>query len=89
MYKYLLIMLPITINAGPYAELGLGVPLFPEYGYTPDMYGVVGIGYLHQIDKLVALDVSFVHRSLTGTDPCNNNNCRGDNSVETKLRYTW
>ena len=89
MYKYLLIMLPLTLNAGPYIELGIGIPLFPESGYIPDQYGIIDVGYTHRIDEMLSLDIAFGHRSLTGIDHCHQDHCAGDNVIETKVRLEW
>lgn len=89
MYKYLLFILPVIVNAGPYIEVGLGVPLLPETGYTPDQYGIAAFGYNHHLDKIASVDIGFMHRSLTGSDNCHNDNCYGDNTIEAKLRFEW
>ena len=89
MYKYLIFLLPIAVNAGPYIELGVGIPLFPESGYIPDQYGIIDVGYIHRIDEMLSLDIAFGHRSLTGYDNCHDNKCDGDNVVETKIRLEW
>ena len=89
MYKYLLALISLPVHAGIYVDAGLGVPLSPETGYTPDMYGIAGIGYIHRVDKVLSLDLGLVHRSLTGNDYCNNGKCNGDNAVETKIRLEW
>lgn len=91
----LLILALLSTNAfaGPYVELGLGVPLSPDTGYTPDMYGIAALGYIHRFDEIVSLDIGFAHKSLTGTDKgmCGDGtmDCYGDNVVETKLRLEW
>ena len=89
MYKYLPLLATFSANAGVYIDIGLGVPLTPDSGYMPDMYGIAAIGYVHQFDNIVSLDLGLVHRSLTGTDPCHDNNCYGDNAIETKIRLEW
>lgn len=89
MYKYLLLLLPFSVTAGPYIELGLGVPLFPDSGYIPDGYGIASVGYIHRLDNEAAIDVGFAHRSLTGSDTCHDNNCNGDNAIEAKLRLEF
>ena len=85
----LFFLLASQAQARPYIELGLGVPLSPTTGYTPDSYGIASIGYEHNLDKQMSVDMGFVHRSLTGADLCNNANCAGDNAVEVKLRFEW
>lgn len=78
-----------TLFAGPYIEVGIGVPLLPESGYIPDSYGIAAFGYKHHIDETLTFDVAAVHRSLTGSDYCNNDNCYGDNAIETKFILEW
>ena len=89
MYKYLIILLPTLAISAPYIEVGLGVPLTPDTGYMPDMYGVASFGYVHHLDEVASIDIGFVHRSLTGTDRINDNKDRGDNAIETKLRFEF
>lgn len=89
MYKYLIIMISLSANAGPYIEVGLGVPLSPDTGYMPDQYGIASFGYNHHVDAIASIDIGFMHRSLTGSDHCHNDNCNGDNAIETKLRFEW
>lgn len=86
-----LILLTWTVPtfAGLYLDWGLGVPLFPQEGYIPDIYGIVGFGYSHPIDDILSVEVGFEHRSITGNDVCNNGECSGDNAIETKLRLEW
>lgn len=87
----LLVMLIITpsVAAGPYLEVGLAVPLTPDTGYTPDSYGIAAVGYVRHLDEVASLDIGLVHRSLTGSDPCHDNNCNGDNAIEAKLRFEF
>ncbi len=91
MYKYTLILLAFSVNAGPYIEVGLGVPLTPDTGYIPDSYGVAAVGYVHHVDTMASIDIGLVHRSLTGSDEgeCSLERCYGDNAVEAKLRFEW
>lgn len=79
----------MTLNAGPYIELGLGVPLTPETGYIPDQYGLAGFGYTHYLDNVASIDIGFEHRSVTGADTCHNDNCYGDNAIAAKLKFEW
>jgi len=89
MYKYLpIILLAFNASAGPYLEVGLGVPLDPNTGYIPDQYGILSVGYIERITPRLSLDVGFHHRSLTGEDNCNNT-CKGDNAIEAKFRLEW
>jgi hypothetical protein len=84
-----LLLFPMTAAAGPYIEWGLGVPLKPVTGYTPDMYGILSAGYRHNITHMLSIDLQFAHRSLTTADYCNNGYCDGDNAIETKFRLEW
>ena len=86
---FLGVLMSTGVVAGPYIELGLGVPLFPESGYIPDQYGIIDVGYIHRIDEMLSLDIAFGHRSLTGIDHCHQDNCAGDNVIETKIRLEW
>jgi hypothetical protein len=90
MFKYMLLF-PLSVSAGPYIEVGLGVPLTPDTGYIPDQYGIAGFGYVHHIDHVASIDIGFEHRSLTGTDAnaCPHTNCNGDNAIAAKLRFEW
>ena len=91
MYKYLIFLISSPINAGAYLETGLGVPLDPDHGYIPDLYGILGVGYSHHIDSVVSVDIGYTHRSSTGTDggKCGEDRCKGDHAIETKLRLEW
>lgn len=92
MYKYLLLcLLPLSVSAGPYIEIGLGVPLSPDTGYIPDQYGIAGFGYVHHLDRVASIDIGFHHRSLTGTDikACPHTKCLGDDAIEVKLKFEW
>ncbi len=92
MYKsplFIVMLFTTQLYAGPYVEVGLGVPLNPALGYTPDMYAIASAGYVHHFDNVVSLDLGLVHRSLTGSDTCNNNTCLGDNIVEAKIRLEF
>ena len=92
MYKLLLgMVLSTSAVAGPYIEVGLGVPLDPDTGYIPDQYGIAGFGYVHHIDYFASIDIGFQHRSLTGTDvnACPHTKCTGDNVIAAKLRFEW
>ncbi len=96
MYKYitlLLLLLTSNVYAGPYIELGLGNPLFPDNGYIPDTYGIVGFGYKHNLDNFASIQIGFEHMSLTGSDlqQCGDGtvDCYGDNLIEAKLRFEW
>lgn len=84
-----LVLFTNSALSGPYVELGLGVPLFPDQGYITDLYGIVGVGYKHEIDELITLDAGLIHRSLTGTDECGITQCSGDNAVEVKIIWEW
>ena len=90
MYKLLplILLLPMALNAGPYIEVGLAVPLSPDTGYLPDQYGIAGFGYTHHLDDVASLDIGFQHRSLTGSDYCHEQ-CNGDNAIAAKLRFEW
>lgn len=87
--RWLVLLLPITASAGPYIEVGLGVPLNPDYGYIPDQYGIFSAGYRHHVDAILSVDIGFDHRSLTGSDHCNNGECDGTNAIEAKVRLEW
>ena len=91
MYKYILLMLALPVQAGPYAEVGLGIPISPQTGYIPDEYAILSIGYLHPIDNVLSIDTGLVHRSETGMNTCNGgpDDCHGDFAIEAKLRYEW
>ena len=87
-----LLMLAPGSHAGIYVEAGLGVPLAPEAGYIPDQYGVFNFGYNHPIDKVLSFDLSYQHKSLTGTEyPCgtSKDHCYGLNAIEGKIRLEW
>ena len=85
----LILFFSSTALAGPYIELGIGIPLDPKTGYIPDSYGIIAAGYKEPLTRLVTLDAGFAHISLTAKDICNNNNCSGDNAVEVKVIWEW
>ena len=78
-------------NAGPYIDVGMGVPLNPSRGYIPDQYGILGVGYRQYIAGVVTLDIGAHHRSLTDSEvgQCPHKDCMGDNAVEVKLSLEW
>ena len=81
----------LTVHAGPYVDLGLGVPISPHTGYIPDQYAIIGVGYISRVNDLISIDAGLHHRSETGSNHCGDvgEECYGDFGVEVKLRYEW
>ena len=86
---FLGVLMSTGVVAGPYIEIGVGVPLSPDSGYIPDQYGIASIGYITPLNNIASVSIAFDHRSLTGSDYCHGGNCNGDNAIAAKLRFEW
>jgi hypothetical protein len=62
--KYLLLLFPLTCNAGFYAEIGLGKNgLFQDWEGSDSVACMLGFGYTRGINQNIEIDLSYRHHS--------------------------